>query len=114
MGSGVIDNRFGPNGVPQNRKLDNLEIGNVNTIKVFVKKIYFPRIRNLPNKVICEDDTGKIEIIYFNSREGYLRKIFPINKPITAKRFTFLGDKSEMRKIIAIPIGKTRRCFFIK
>ena len=63
-------------------KLDNLEIGNVNTIKVFVKKIYFPRIRNLPNKVICEDDTGKIEIIYFNSREGYLRKIFPINKQI--------------------------------
>jgi len=34
----------------------------------------------LPNKIYCEDDTGKIEIIYFNSREGYLRKIFPINK----------------------------------
>ncbi len=63
-------------------KLDNLEIGKINTIKVLVKKIYFPRIRNLPNRVICEDDTGKIEIIYFNSREGYLRKIFPINKHV--------------------------------
>ena len=63
-------------------KLDHLEIGKVNTIKVCVKKIYFPRIRNLPNKVICEDDTGKIEIIYFNSREGYLRKIFPINQQV--------------------------------
>ena len=28
--------------------------------------------------VKCEDETGKIEIIYFNSREGYLKKIFPL------------------------------------
>ena len=45
-----------------------------------VKKLNFPRIRNLPNKINCEDKTGKIDIIYFNSREGYLRKIFPLNK----------------------------------
>ena len=61
-------------------KLDKLEIGKVQTIKVLVKKINFPRIRNLPNKIICEDETGKIEIVYFNSREGYLRKIFPLNQ----------------------------------
>ena len=60
--------------------LNALEIGKVQTVKVLVKKLYFPRIRNLPNKIICEDETGKIEIIYFNSREGYLRKIFPINQ----------------------------------
>ena len=40
----------------------------------------FPRIRNLPNKVKCEDETGKIDIVYFNSREGYLRKLYPLNK----------------------------------
>ena len=34
----------------------------------------------IKNKIICEDETGKIEIVYFNSREGYLRKIYPINK----------------------------------
>ena len=45
-----------------------------------VKKLNFPRIRNLPNKIICEDETGKIDIVYFNSREGYLRKLFPLNK----------------------------------
>ena len=61
-------------------KLNELEIGKIQSIKVLVKKLNFPRIRNLPNKVFCEDDTGKIEIVYFNSREGYLRKIFPINK----------------------------------
>ena len=59
--------------------LNNLEIGKIQTIKVKVKKINFPRIKNLPNKVLCEDETGKINIIYFNSREGYLRKIFPLN-----------------------------------
>ena len=61
-------------------KLNELEIGRVQTIKIFVKKLNFPRIRNLPNKIICEDDTGMIEIVYFNSREGYLRKLFPINQ----------------------------------
>ncbi len=60
-------------------KLNELEIGKIQTIKVKVIKLYFPRIRNLPNKILCEDETGKIEITYFNSREGYIRKIFPIN-----------------------------------
>ncbi len=61
-------------------KLNQLEIGKIQTIKVLVKKLNFPRVRNLPNKIICEDETGKIDIVYFNSREGYLRKIFPLNE----------------------------------
>ena len=60
--------------------LDKLEIGKVNTVRVLVKKLNFPRVRNLPNKILCENETGKINIVYFNSREGYLRKIFPLNK----------------------------------
>ena len=59
--------------------LDKLEIGKITTIKVKVIKYNFPRIRNLPNKVICEDEKGKIDIVFFNSREGYVRKILPIN-----------------------------------
>ena len=59
--------------------LDKLEIGKITTIKVKVIKYNFPRIRNLPNKVICEDENGKIDIIFFNSREGYIRKILPLN-----------------------------------
>jgi len=60
------------------RKLNNLEIGKITTIKVKVIKYNFPRIRNLPNKVSCEDDVGKIDLIFFNSREGYIRKILPL------------------------------------
>ena len=45
-----------------------------------MKKLNFPRIKNLPNKISCVDETGKIEIVYFNSREGYIRKLFPLNE----------------------------------
>ncbi len=61
-------------------KLNELEVGKIQSIKVKVKKLNFPRIRNLPNKIICEDETGVINIVYFNSREGYLRKLFPVNE----------------------------------
>ena len=59
--------------------LDKLKIGKITSIKVKVIKFNFPRIRNLPNKVICEDEKGKIDIVFFNSREGYIRKILPLN-----------------------------------
>ena len=62
--------------------LDKLEIGKITTIKVKVVKYNFPRIRNLPNKVICEDKNGKIDIIFFNSREGYIRKILSLNTSV--------------------------------
>ena len=61
-------------------KLNELEVGKIQSIKVFVKKLNFPRIRNLPNKIICEDEVGKIDVVYFNSREGYIRKLFPLNQ----------------------------------
>ena len=64
------------------RSLDNIEIGKITTIKVKVVKHNFPRIRNLPNKVTCEDDKGKIDIVFFNSREGYIRNVLPVNSVV--------------------------------
>ena len=61
-------------------KLNELEVGKIQTIRVLVKKLNFPRIRNLPNKITCTDETGSVDIVYFNSREGYLRKLYPITK----------------------------------
>ncbi len=60
--------------------LDKLEVGKIQTIKVKVLKYNFPRIRNLPNRIICSDEFGKIDIVFFNSREGYIRSILPINE----------------------------------
>ncbi len=64
-------------------KINELQIGKIHTITVNVIKYNFPRIRNLPNRVFCEDDTGKIECIFFNSYEGYIKKILPINSTVT-------------------------------
>tara|TARA_A100001011_G_scaffold381745_1_gene450660 strand:+ start:325 stop:2379 length:2055 start_codon:yes stop_codon:yes gene_type:complete len=77
--------------------LAKLEIGKVQTVRVIVKKLNFPRVRNLPNKIICEDKTGKIEITYFNSREGYLRKLFPINQwLLISGKVTFFNKKYQI------------------
>ena len=61
----------------------DLKIGEIQTIKIFPLKYQFPRIRNLPNKVNCEDETGKIDCIFFNSYEGYVRKILPLNEQVS-------------------------------
>ena len=78
-------------------KLDELEIGKTQSIKVFVKKLNFPRIRNLPNKILCEDESGKIDIVYFNSREGYLRKLYPLNEwVIISGKINFFNNRYQI------------------
>ena len=62
--------------------LREIEIGKITTIRVNVIKYNFPRIRNLPNKVICAEKDSKINIIFFNSYEGYIKKILPIGKEV--------------------------------
>ena len=62
--------------------LNSLEIGKIANIKVKVLKYNFPRIKNLPNKVICSDEKKKINIIFFNSNEFYIKKILPIKKTV--------------------------------
>ena len=67
----------------QKLKIKELQVGKISTMNVVVKKYNFPRIRNLPNKVICEDETGVIDCVFFNSYEGYIRKILPLNDEVT-------------------------------
>ena len=64
-------------------KINQLKIGAIQTITVNVIKYNFPRIRRLPNKVNCEDETGKLDCIFFNSFEGYIKKILPLNTQVT-------------------------------
>ena len=67
----------------QKNKINELQIGKIHTLTVLVKKYSFPRIRNLPNRVTCEDNTGKIDCVFFNSYEGYIKKILPLNEQVT-------------------------------
>jgi len=64
-------------------KIVDLKIGENQTITVVPLKYSFPRIRNLPNRVLCKDETGEIDCVFFNSYEGYVKKILPLGKEIT-------------------------------
>ena len=64
-------------------KICDLKIGKVQTIRIVPLKYQFPRVRNLPNRVNCIDQTGKLDCIFFNSHEGYVRKILPLNEEVT-------------------------------
>ena len=64
-------------------KIENLKLGEVQTITLIPYKYNFPRVRNLPNRIYCKDDTGEMDCIFFNSYEGYIKKILPLNKEVT-------------------------------
>ena len=64
-------------------KIKDLKIDENQTVTIIPNKYNFPRKRNLPNRVLCSDETGEIECVFFNSYEGYIRKILPLGKEIT-------------------------------
>ena len=66
----------------EDTEIEDLQIGKNYNIKVKPIKYNFPRIRNLPNKVICEKNGVKIDCVFFNSYEGYIRKLLPLNEDI--------------------------------
>ena len=64
-------------------KIKELKIGENQTVTITPQKYLFPRVRNLPNRVICSDNTGSLDCVFFNSYEGYVKKILPLGKEIT-------------------------------
>ena len=78
-------------------KVNSLHVGKIQTLKVIPLKYNFPRVRNLPNRVNCQDETGKIDCIFFNSYEGYIRKILPLGKEITISgKIGFFRNKYQL------------------
>ena len=78
-------------------KIKDLKIGEIQTVTVVPFKYNFPRVRNLPNKVFCRDDTGQIDCIFFNSFEGYIKKILPMNKEVTISgKIGFFRNKHQI------------------
>ena len=78
-------------------KIKDLKIGDIQTINVVPYRYNFPRIRNLPNKVVCKDETGNLDCIFFNSYEGYIKKILPIGKQVTISgKISFFRNKYQI------------------
>ena len=61
-------------------KIKDLKIDEIQTITIMPLKYSFPRVRNLPNRVLCKDDTGEIDCDFFNSYEGYIKKYYLLAK----------------------------------
>ena len=78
-------------------KIKDLKIGENQTVTVIPQKYLFPRIRNLPNRVICSDDSGKLDCVFFNSYEGYVKKILPLGKEITISgKISYFKNKYQL------------------
>ncbi len=78
-------------------KIKDLKIGENQTVTVTPQKYQFPRIRNLPNRVICSDDTGSLDCVFFNSYEGYVKKILPLGKEITISgKISYFKNKYQL------------------
>ncbi len=78
-------------------KIIDLKIGENQTVTVTPQKYQFPRIRNLPNRVICSDETGKLDCVFFNSYEGYVKKKLPLGKQITISgKINYFNNKYQL------------------
>ena len=78
-------------------KIKDLKINETQTITIIPQKYSFPRVRNLPNRVLCRDETGEIDCVFFNSYEGYIRKILPIGKEVTISgRIKYFRNKYQL------------------
>jgi len=77
--------------------IEDLKIGEVQTVNIIPYKYNFPRVRNLPNRVLCKDDTGNLDCIFFNSYEGYIKKILPIGKKVVVSgKIGFFRNKYQI------------------
>ena len=84
----------------ENSKVTNVEdiqIGKLQTIKLIPLKYNFPRIRRLPNRVVCQSNDIKIDCVFFNSYEGYIKKILPLNTEIIISgKINFFRNKYQI------------------
>ncbi len=84
----------------ENSKVTNvgdIQIGKLQTIKLIPLKYNFPRIRRLPNRVVCQSNDIKIDCVFFNSYEGYIKKILPLNTEIILSgKINFFRNKYQI------------------
>ena len=84
----------------ENSKVTNvgdIKIGKLQTIKLTPLKYNFPRIRRLPNRVVCQSNDIKIDCVFFNSYEGYIKKILPLNTEIIISgKINFFRNKYQI------------------
>ncbi len=68
--SGLIDRRYAPS-------LAVAQAGRIATLTLRVGAHQSPHTKRQPYRVVCHDDTGSIELVFFHAHPDYLTKILP-------------------------------------
>ena len=68
--SGLIDRRFAP-------RVADAPAGAVATMTVQVIGHDPPRNPRLPYKVLCSDESGELELVFFHARPDFLLRVLP-------------------------------------
>jgi ATP-dependent DNA helicase RecG len=71
--SGVIDRRYAP-------KIAAAQAGQVATLTVTVDEHAPPKRPGLPYRVRCHDETGIVDLIFFNAKGDYLAALLPLQE----------------------------------
>ena len=69
--NGIVDRRRRP-------KVASAQAGQLATLSLHVDAHWPPARPKLPYKVICSDETGHMELVFFNAREDYLKDVLPV------------------------------------
>jgi ATP-dependent DNA helicase RecG len=68
--SGLIDRRYAPT-------LGAAEPGRIATLSLRVLEHRAPRSTRQPHRVLCADESGEIELVYFHAKPSYLERLLP-------------------------------------
>ena len=86
----IIDRRWRP-------AVSGLEEGRVATVEIEVLEHQPARNKKAPYRVICQDETGEITLVFFHARESYLRQQLPEGqKRLISGQVEFFKDKAQM------------------
>ncbi len=97
-----IDRRFAP-------KLADAPDGQIATLTVTVMKHFPNERRNQPYKVWCTDDTGAINLVFFNAHKDYIEKHLPEGATvIVSGRVEYYNGKLQMTHPDAIGAAEDR------
>lgn len=88
--TGLIDRRFAP-------KVIEAIPGTIATMTVRIDAHQAPRIPRLPYKVMCSDETGELDLVFFHARQDYLERILPIGQErVISGRIEAFQDRLQM------------------
>lgn len=90
--SGYVDRRLSPS-------LANVQPGSVATVRAVVKKYRMPAagVAGAPLRVICEDDGGSLDIVFFHGDRRQVQRMLPLGEVrIFSGRVERYGERLQM------------------